>query len=80
MMVIKKPAFEQPVSIAPLATFRIAFGLLMFFSMLRFLWRGWVNTVYVTPEFHFTYMGFDWVQPFSLRINHCIQGAEPVCR
>jgi hypothetical protein len=37
----------------------------MFFSMLRFLWRGWVNTVYVTPEFHFTYMGFDWVQPFG---------------
>lgn len=65
MMVISRPALVKPVSIAPLVTFRIAFGLLMFLSTLRFLWRGWVDAVYVKPTFHFTYMGFDWVQPFS---------------
>ncbi|KIC95798.1 HTTM domain-containing protein [Flavihumibacter solisilvae] len=51
--------------IAPLVTFRITFGLLMFFSLLRFWWRGWVTSVYVEPKFHFTYMGFDWVQPLG---------------
>lgn len=61
-MVIRK-LIQQPVSIAPLVTFRIVFGLLMFFSLLRFWWRGWITTVYVQPKFHFTYMGFDWVQP-----------------
>lgn len=65
MMVIRKPVFGQPVSIAPLVTFRIAFGLLMFLSTLRFWWRGWVDSVYVKPQFHFTYMGFEWVQPFD---------------
>lgn len=65
MMAINRKAWEKPVSIAPLITFRIAFGSLMFFSTLRFWWRGWVDTVYVSPNFHFTYWGFDWVQPLG---------------
>lgn len=56
---------KEPVSIAPLVTFRIVFGLLMFFSILRFWWRGWVTAVYVTPTFHFTYWGFEWVKPLG---------------
>ncbi|MBX2907903.1 MAG: HTTM domain-containing protein [Taibaiella sp.] len=54
-----------PVSIAPLVTFRIVFGLLMFFSIARFWLRGWITSVYVDPPFHFTYMGFDWVHPMG---------------
>ena len=56
---------EQPVSIAPLITFRIAFGLLMLFSTLRYIWLGWVDTQLVEPILHFSYYGFDWVQPLS---------------
>ncbi len=56
---------NTPVSIAPLITFRIVFGLLMFVSLLRFMWRGWINTVYILPKFHFTYWGFDWIQPMG---------------
>lgn len=65
MMGINRWAWERKVSIAPLVTFRIGFGLLMFFSTLRFWWRGWVDTVYVSPSFHFTYWGFEWIQPFG---------------
>ncbi len=54
---------EQPVSIAPLVTFRVAFGLVMLFSTLRYLWMGWVDTQLVEPMLHFSYYGFDWVQP-----------------
>jgi hypothetical protein len=56
---------NTPVSIAPLVSFRIGFGLLMFFSLLRFWWRGWIDTVYIQPKYHFTYMGFEWVQPLG---------------
>ena len=56
---------NKPVSIAPLVTFRITFGLLMFFSIARFCWRGWIDTVYVNPRFHFSYVGFEWIQPFG---------------
>lgn len=65
MTAINRTAWEKPVSIAPLITFRITFGLLMFASTLRFWWRGWVDSVYVMPKFHFTYWGFEWVQPFG---------------
>jgi hypothetical protein len=56
---------QLPVSIAPLVSFRITFGLLMFFSLLRFIYRGWVDAVYVQPKFHFTYWGFEWIQPLG---------------
>lgn len=62
---IKMEAAGRPVSIAPLVTFRMVFGLLMLLSILRFWWRGWVTSVYVLPDFHFTYWGFEWVQPLG---------------
>ncbi len=65
MMVISRPAWEKPAPIAPLITFRISFGLLMLISTLRFWWRGWVDTVYITPSLHFSYWGFEWVHAFG---------------
>ncbi|MCU0360121.1 MAG: HTTM domain-containing protein [Bacteroidia bacterium] len=53
---------KQEVSIAPLVIFRIAFGLLMFVSILRFIAKGWVNSMYVLPKMHFPYYGFEWVK------------------
>src|SRR4051812_47512844 len=57
--------FNKAVSIAPLVSFRIVFGLLMLLSIARFWWRGWIEAVYILPKFHFTYTGFDWVQPMG---------------
>ncbi len=62
-MAIERPDGNRPVSLAPLATFRITFGLLMFGSLLRFWARGWIESSYIAPSFHFTYWGFGWVQP-----------------
>ena len=50
-----------PVDARGLATFRILFGGLMAVSGLRFLWNGWVDTLFATPAFHFRYWGFEWV-------------------
>lgn len=54
---------KQPVSIAPLVIFRIAFGALMFLSITRFILKGWVNSMYVMPKVYFPYYGFEWVKP-----------------
>lgn len=54
---------EQPASILPLVVFRIGFGSLMLVGTLRFVLNGWVETFYVQPVFHFTYLGFDWIKP-----------------
>ncbi|MEM6264454.1 MAG: HTTM domain-containing protein [Bacteroidota bacterium] len=53
----------SPLSIAPLVSFRIAFGALMLFSTLRFMYMGWVENHFVDPMMHFTYFGFNWVKP-----------------
>ncbi len=47
---------------APLAVFRVLFGSVMFFSILRFWANGWIESLYLDPIFHFKYFGFDWVQ------------------
>lgn len=53
----------QPIDIASLVFFRLAFGIIMLFDIVGDLWHGWVRKALIQPEFHFTYYGFDWVQP-----------------
>jgi len=48
---------------APLAIFRIAFGVLMGISILRFMLKGWVFTLYIQPKFFFPFFGWDWLKP-----------------
>lgn len=52
----------KEVNIAPLITFRIVFSFLILFSTLRFLFNGWVDSIYIQPKFHFTFYGFEWVK------------------
>ena len=35
---------------------------MMFAGTLRFALNGWIESLYNTPKFHFTYYGFDWVK------------------
>lgn len=37
----------------------------MLFSTTRYMWFGWVDSQLVDPVLHFSYYGFDWVQPLS---------------
>lgn len=48
-----------------LAFFRLAFGLMMLFSLIRFAGYGWIEKFYIKPQFHFTYYGFEWVKPIG---------------
>lgn len=55
----------KPVHAAPLAVFRIVFGLLMLASIIRFIAKGWVYSMYVKPQLFFPYYGFEWIRPFG---------------
>ena len=37
----------------------------MTFSIIRFWLKGWIETVYIEPSFHFSYYFFDWVKPLG---------------
>ncbi len=58
---LKKTSFSET-----LAFYRIAFGLMMFFSIVRFWSYGWIESLYITPKYHFTYFGFEWVKPIGV--------------
>ena len=51
---------------ATLAFFRLAFGLLMVGSLIRFASFNWIEKFYIAPQFHFSYYGFDWVKPLGI--------------
>lgn len=51
-----------PRDIAALAVFRMLIGGLMCFGALRFMSKGWIERLYIEPDFHFKYWGFEWVQ------------------
>ncbi len=66
MMAIKNWFYNRlyrGVSTAPLVAFRLIFGALVLFSTIRFIANGWVNQLYIEPQFFFPYYGFEWVKP-----------------
>ena len=35
---------------------------MMLYSIFRFWYKGWIDTLYIEPQFHFKYYGFEWVR------------------
>ena len=48
-----------------LAIFRLGFGFLMLFSIIRIWNQGWIKELYIDPSFHFSYYGFEWIKPIG---------------
>lgn len=58
-----KAAMYRPVDNAPLILFRILFGLLLACESFGAIINGWVYTNLIWPEFTFSHIGMDWLQP-----------------
>jgi len=58
----------------PLVTLRIAYGLLMLISTVRFVAMGWVEDHFIAPQLHFKYYGFEWVEPLGPLAMYLIHG------
>ncbi|MCC5939085.1 MAG: HTTM domain-containing protein [Lunatimonas sp.] len=60
---LRKRLFE-PISIVPLAVFRVAFGLLLAAEAIGAVFTGWVREVFLEPEIAFPFIPFyPWLQP-----------------
>lgn len=62
MQILSEHAFE-PRDAASLVFFRVTFGLILLWEAIRFFVNGLIDSVYLEPRFHFTYLGFGWVRP-----------------
>lgn len=52
-------------SAAPLALFRVIFGLMLFASVCRFVAMGWVEELYINPHYFFPFYGFEFIRPLG---------------
>lgn len=53
---------DKQTKAASLAVFRFLFGLIMAISIVRFWYNGWIEKLYLLPEMHFHYSGFEFIQ------------------
>jgi vitamin K-dependent gamma-carboxylase len=60
-MMLKK--LFQPIDNAPLIIFRMFFGFLLAAETFGAILTGWVKRVLIDPEFTFSHIGFEWLQP-----------------
>ncbi len=54
----------RPVPGESAAAFRVIFGLVGLAVVVRLFAHGWIGELYIEPERHFTYPGFEWVRPW----------------
>lgn len=59
---INKFLFKQ-VDNSSLIVFRIIFGLLCFLESVGAIFTGWVKKAFIDPDFTFSFIGFEWLQP-----------------
>ncbi|GAB3799159.1 HTTM domain-containing protein [Spirosoma humi] len=57
--------FCKTTSSAPLAVFRLLFGLMLFGSIIRFWSKGWIAELYIQPHYFFPFYGFEFVKPLG---------------
>lgn len=60
-----------------LIVFRIIFGLLCFLESVGAIFTGWVKKNLVDPEFTFSFIGFEWLQPLpgdAMYVYYVIMG------
>jgi hypothetical protein len=60
-----KEYLQKTTSAAPLAVFRIALGLMLFASLIRFWSKGWIEDLYIKPLYFFPFYGFEWIRPLG---------------
>lgn len=57
--------FYKPIENSPIIVFRIVFGFLLFAEGFGAILTGWVNRAFVSPQIHFTFIGFEFLENLS---------------
>lgn len=57
--------FQRTTSAAPLALFRVILGGLLLVGVIRFWANGWIESLYILPQHHFTFYGFEFIRPLG---------------
>lgn len=72
----------EPVDGASLAVFRMLFGAILAWEVWRYFSNDWIERYFIEPQFHFTYFGFSWVEPWpgnGMYWHFAVLGALAIC-
>jgi hypothetical protein len=72
----------EPVDIASIVVFRIAFGAILAWEVFRYFKNGWIGAYWIQPDFYFTYFGFGWLSPLpgdGMYFLWAVLGVAAVC-
>jgi hypothetical protein len=67
---------------ASIVVFRILFGIIMAWELWRYFENEWIRRYFITPDFHFTYLGFSWVSPWpgnGMYVHFLLLGILALC-
>ena len=79
--VLSDQLFRQ-TDIASLVYFRVVFGAILIWEVFRYFDHGWISRYYIDPAFHFTYLGFGWIEPWpgtGMYVHFILLGALALC-
>lgn len=57
--------FRKSTHAAPIAIYRMAIGLMLFISIVRFWAKGWIADLYIKPLHFFSFYGFEFIRPLG---------------
>lgn len=70
---------HAPTDVSGLSAFRMLFGFLMAFALLRFGLHGWVQAQWTGPTFHFAYPGLSFVKAGPIEVMHGLFALLVLC-
>ena len=65
-----------------LIVFRIIFGLLCFLETVGAIFTGWIKRAFIDPDFTFSFIGFEWLQPLpgnGMYFYYALMGVLGLC-
>lgn len=77
-----KNFFFKSIDNSPLIAFRIFFGFLIACESFGAIFTGWVKKVLIEPEFTFSFIGLEWLQPLPnnlMYIYFIVMGLVGIC-
>ncbi|QDO93341.1 HTTM domain-containing protein [Formosa sediminum] len=74
---INKLLFKH-IDNSPLIIFRIIFGFLCFLETIGAIFTGWVKRAFIDPDFTFSFIGLEWLQPLPGNGMYFYYGAMAV--
>ena len=73
--------FKQ-IDNSALIIFRIILGLLVFLESIGAIFTGWIKRAFIDPEFTFSFIGFEWLQPLPgnwMYLYYIVMGIFGLC-